>query len=139
MPADDERPKLRLKNGSEVDARSAYVDWRMLFAEQDLHPNNVQSLIALARGDPDSVSKEVVAELRERHRLWFARDGTLEPIVRDVLLSAYRDTPEGVVIVNPFELTNQRDADTFSKIQRRDDRLLSRLFGLGDDPPGHSR
>jgi len=140
LPADDERPKLRLKNGSEVDAQIAYVRWRMLGAEQTTRPHLVEALLAFARGNPDSISTEVAAETKERHSFWFTRDGALEPIVRDVLLSAYRETPDGVVIVNPFDLRTQQEADTLSEIQRQDDLLIRRGFrDKGEQPPGQSR
>lgn len=139
LPAPDESPKLRLKNGSDVDARRAYVVWQMLGAVETRRPNDLRTLSELARGGEAEVPAETQSDLRERYRDWFTEDGILTSVVREVLLSASRDTVEGSVLVNPFKLLTQQDVDLFTRIQSQDDRFLGRLFGEGgENPSGHS-
>ena len=135
LSAQDEskKPKLRLKNGSEVDAKIAYVDWQMLEAVETREPAHLQALVAIARGDEASVAPEVRAHLREQWLTWFNRDGEMEPVVREVLKSAYRDTPDGSLLVFPFQISTQSDQDIFAKIQREDDQILRRFSRRTDD------
>lgn len=139
MAKDQETPMLRLKNGTEVDARAAYVIWRMLEALQEKKPQECQSFAHLWCGTKPDLSATTLQALGNRHRYWFADDGTLSPMVREVLLNAYRDTPEGVVIVSPFQLANESERQVLLDIQTQDDLLLRRLRGRGrENPPGHS-
>jgi len=138
MQQNDESPKLRLKNGAEVDARSAYIKWRMLEALHESKPHETHALLALTEGREAALSPEIFARLKQRHANWFHPDGTLVEMVRNVLSSAFRETPEGAVLVNPFQLATDTDRNTLLEIQRQDDRFLRR-FLRGDDPPGNSR
>jgi hypothetical protein len=135
----EQRPKIRLKNGSEVDARGAYVIWRMLELEEPQSPQ-LQLLLAMARGNESTVSTVPNTEFKTHHRVWFLKDGALHPVAKQVLLSAYRDTPDGPVIVSPFQLNSQQDIELLAVIQRQHDRSLRRFFrDMGDDSPGQSR
>lgn len=131
------RPKLRLKNGSEVDARIAYVTWRMLEAVETRRPTRLKALVAIARGQENSVASEMRNRLREEYLNWF-KDGQMEPIVRDVIQSAIRDTPDGSLLVEPFQLTNQAELETLKKIQRQDDEVLKQLFRRNGGSHGNS-
>jgi hypothetical protein len=139
LSADQESTRLRLKNASEVDARRAYVVWRMLEAVNSQRPHHIATLSALAHGEEPSAFGETAVELRNEYPNWFASSGHLTPLARDVLRSALRDTPEGVVVVNPFQLTTQHDRDLFDRVERQQDGFLRRLFRRRDEPPsGHS-
>lgn len=138
MREGQDAPKLRLKNGVEVDARKAYVDWRMFVGAEKETPAHVQALVALARGDDGSVPSNVRLALQSTYEDWFASDGSLLPLIKDVVLSAFRDTPDGPVIVNPFQLTSQADAEVFDRVERRYYRILRWFFG-NDNPPGQAR
>ena len=69
------------------------------------------------------------------------QDGRLDADMQNVLLSAYQETTEGPVIVNPFQLTSPQDAAELSRSESKGiDRLLRRLRQQGGDekdrPPG---
>jgi len=117
------RPKLRLKNGSEVDAIIAYVDWQMLGAVETRSPDKLAALLAIARGEEASVAPQMLADLRSGYP-WFEPDGTMEPIVRNVILSAMRHTSEGSLLVFPFDIKTETDKNIFTQVQREDDDFL---------------
>ncbi len=123
--------KVRLKNGSEVDAQPAYVWWRMLEALDRVKPAVARDLLSLARGEHWLVSHESAQRLRNDKRAWFDQQGQLDPIAKDVLLSAWRDTADGRVIVNPFQLASQNEIDLLAIVERQDSRFLRDLFRRG--------
>ena len=136
------RPKLRLKNGSVVDARWAYVHWQTLQELEMGRRDHLQAFVMLARGDEPDAPGQTREDLRRRYGECFTRDGSLDPIVREVIQSAFRETPEGAVVVNPFQLSSQADMDVLAKVELQVDRELRRLMRLmrGEDkPPGHAR
>jgi hypothetical protein len=126
------RPKLRLKNGSEVDATIAYVDWQMLEAVETRSPDKLAALLAIARGEEASVAPQMLADLRNGYP-WFEPDGTMEPIVRNVILSAMRHTSEGSLLVFPFDIKTETDKNIFTQVQREDDDFLRRKPRGGSD------
>jgi hypothetical protein len=128
--------KVRLKNGSEVDAQPAYVRWRMLEALEKVNPSDARALLSFARGDQWLLSSEAGQLLRDKQSPWFQSDGKLEPIAQSVILSAWRDTTDGPVIVNPFQLATQQDVDLLARIERQDNRFLRTLFGKGGSSSG---
>jgi hypothetical protein len=136
------RPTLRLKNGSEVDARKAYVYWHTLQGLEIGRRDHLQAFVMLARGDEPVARGQTRDDLRRLYLTEFARDGSLDPIFREVVLSAFRETAEGAVVVNPFQLTSQADIDVFTKVSLQVLREMQRLFRLmrGEDkPPGQAR
>ena len=137
MPSDQERPTLRLKNGATVDARSAYVEWRSLEGFNGNRPQEFLRLAEVARSGNSAVAPAELLDLRHLHREWFGDDGTLLSIVRDVVLSMFRETREGIVLVNPFQLTNESEHQLLVNIQAETDHLLRRLR-RGENPFGHS-
>jgi hypothetical protein len=128
------RPKLRLKNGNEVDAQSAYVEWRMLTAHQANSSQDLQALIAIARNE--AIPADLHDKLRKEDLTWFDDNGNLSPLVRDVLLSAVRDSPDGTVLVNPFDLTKEADARLLYRIEQRYLQRLKQMFRGGGQSPG---
>lgn len=133
---DEPRPKLRLKNGSEVDAKIAYVTWQMLEAVETRRSERLQALVAIARGDDASVGTAMLTELRKGYP-WFSPDGTMDPVVRNVIQSSIRDTREGSLLVFPFDIKTQADKDVFTQVQRQDDDIILRRKPPGDS--GHDR
>lgn len=131
-----ERPKLRLKNGSEVDAKIAYVTWQMLEAVETQRSERLQALVAIARGDDALVGTAMLTELRKGYP-WFSLDGTMDPVVRNVIQSSIRDTREGSLLVFPFDIKTQADKDVFTQVQREDDDIILRRKPPGDS--GHDR
>jgi hypothetical protein len=129
--------KVRLKNGSEVDAQKAYVSWRFLQAFTMTEPAEMRALLALAHGEDWLVSTETKDRLRV-DRTWFDKNGTLEPHVKDVLLSGWRDTADGPVMVDPFQLTTQAEVDLIARIERQSERFWRSLIRRGKSPPGPS-
>jgi hypothetical protein len=122
-----DRPKLRLKQtGNEVDAKIAYVDWQMLEAMETRTPERLEALTAIACGDDASVGPVMRELLRKEYLLWFNREGEMEPILREVIRSAMRKTPEGSVLVFPFDIKTEVDKDVFVQVQRQDDDIIVR-------------
>lgn len=70
---DSTRPKLRLKNGSEVDARKAYVHWQTLQALEINRRDHLQALVTIARGNESDVPSQIRDDLRRRYLSEFAR------------------------------------------------------------------
>lgn len=110
----------------------------MLIGAHERNPSDVQALLALARGDEQAVSSEARHALRQRYLNWFTSDGSFAPLVSDVLLSAFRTTPDGSMLVNPFQLSHQADVDSFNRAEQQYVRALRRLPGQ-DDPPYQAR
>lgn len=135
---DHEEPlQLRLKDGSEVDARKAYVIWRMLVAREPDEAHEFRLLAAFARGEQDKFHPMEQASLRKKRHQWFTADGSLEPLHKAVFVSAYRETGDGPVVVDPFHLETDSDIDTYNRVQREHAHamrwLRSRVFR--NDPP----
>lgn len=115
------------------------MHWRTL---QQLEIDHLQAFVMLARGDEPVAPGPTREDLRGLHGECFTRDGSLEPVVREVVLSAFRETAEGAVVVNPFQLSSQADMEVLAKVARQvlreTQRLLRRMRG-DDKPPGHAR
>lgn len=137
LPEQQASPKLRLKDGSEVDARKAYVIWRMLVSMEHDETHDLRLLAAFARGEEDKFHPMEQASLRKKRHQWFTADGSLEPLHFAVFSSAYRETGDGPVVVDPFQLRTDSDIDTYNHVQREHAHamrwLRRRVFG--NDPP----
>ena len=127
--------KVRLKNGSEVDAQPAYVWWRMLEGLNGVRPEIARHLLSLARGEHWSVSGDSTKLLRQKYPEWFDKQGNLDEVAKNVILSAWRETADGRVIVNPFQLTSQNELAPLAAIEHQDNRFLRDLFDRRDLPP----
>lgn len=134
---DPRRRHYELKNGSRIEARWGGFHFERLVNLLQHEPGHFQGLLALARETPREVAPDTLRYLTEAGG--FLREGVIEQGVKDVLLSSYRETVEGVVLVNPFRLADQTQAD---ELQRQEDdnlRWLLRELGLEEDrdrPPG---
>jgi hypothetical protein len=135
LPKDKRQPLLRLKNGKDVLVRKAYVVWDSLTSAQTKHPEHFEALVAIARNQENSVTSSLHNELRRHYLHWFTAEGQLLPIVRDIIESSWRETPDGITLVNPFHLANQNDVNCLTEVEERDRRFLERLFRRRDEPP----
>lgn len=132
----DKRPKLTLKDGYEVDARSALVLLESLRAKLEVHPDQFRSLLALAEGRHEDTDPAHLKHLQDQGYLESA--GSIRPEVRSILLSAYTASPEGVVLVNPFRLQNEGEKQVAERADEQIDQVIRDwLSGPGDG--GRSR
>lgn len=119
------RPELPLKRSGErrelssTRMREDYV--RSLLEQQPAH---FRALVSLVKGDEEGVTEQRIEDLKSWYYL--EGDGTVKPGIRDIIESAYRETPDGPCIVNPFDVTNPADAAT---LQRANEQLAERQQG----------
>jgi hypothetical protein len=117
LPAKNgETPKLPLKNGSEIDAFTAYLFWKAL--EELAKPDQLKALNALAEGGDAKVTMRIRAELMTQFPTWFDDDGVLEPDARNVIQNAVRDSAEGSVVVTPFLIETQEETELLKNIHQ---------------------
>lgn len=132
---------LQLKNGAQVEATVGVVYFKGLSNLLDQVPEHFRTLLALARGQTEGMTAEHIKALQRDGFL--KRDGLLDADMHNVLLSAYHETAEGSVLVNPFRFASPEQP---AELERREkdglDRLIRRLRKQkGDDkdrPPGRS-
>ena len=139
VPDDQERRKLilRLKNGEPEEARWALAERNILDRLLRIQPQVFDVLLRLCRGDvpqtQDVTWHESLEILKKRRDV--LDDGTVRPLVRNVMLSSYQMTPDGPVMTQPFALTNQQDKELADLIEHQVDEhqmtfvrdILSRL------------
>jgi hypothetical protein len=128
------RPTITLKNGAEVNARAAVAIVQQLQVNLALHPDQFQTLLALAEG------RAAQADPQHFQALWAddfleKDERTIRPEVRDVLLNCYENTPEGAVVV-PLRLQSEADLPAAKHAQEQLDRQLRNLLpgDEGKDP-----
>jgi hypothetical protein len=147
MPRGENDLKLQLKSGAEVNVRDALAECDDLERLLRLHSRDFQVLLGIARGriDPDRSANLSPAERQSVDSLTEARyliDKAIHPMTRDVLLSAYHETPDGPAIVQPFKLANTHEKLIVERVaSRMDDRSakwMRKFFG-GDEPGQQSR
>jgi hypothetical protein len=110
----------------------------MLTACQDRYPQEFAKLVH-AVGVEAQPPFGGSALFRTKFRDWFDEDGQPTTLIRAVLTSALRDTPEGTVLINPFHLESEADRQLFASVEQDYDRVLRGLFRRpGDLPPGRS-
>ncbi len=103
------KDKFKLKSGGEINVVGGHFAVLQLQALLDKSPEDFRTLLAIARGNP----QDAVPDSIERLKGGFLHPRTCEvhpPILRDILLSSYQETPEGPVLVNPFQLNQATDA-----------------------------
>jgi hypothetical protein len=121
---------LKLKNGAEIEVGWGMAFWRSLEDLLDAHPDHFATLLTLACDPAAAVSPKSVAFLRRC--LYLHPDGTIIPDERAVLLSAYQETAEGPVLVNPFVLDGPDEAQKLERREARGYRRLIRRLGFDD-------
>lgn len=81
-------------------------------------PEHFRALRAIVEGRPGEASQ------RQRHDLkewsFLSADGSPRAKVKTVLLAIVRDSLDGILLVDPFDVRNAEDVEA---IQRADDRL----------------
>lgn len=127
--------EIGLKNGTRHDPGLAAATRDTLSQLGGRKPDLLRAAHALACGEGQSP-----AVLRELRRAVLATtDGDLRPVVRDVLLSGYRETSEGPIIADPFSPQTEAERQAVVASERIADRNALRLFGYDpppDDGPG---
>jgi hypothetical protein len=130
-----------LKNGGRVDLDEGQVLFEVYQSMLHNDPRTFQDLLRVARGDTDVIPPESLARLKECGGV--LRGDGIAPAARDVLLSAYLETPDGPAVVNPFRVETREQAAELvgreDEALRRLGRLLRRDTGDGEDrgrPPG---
>lgn len=125
---------VTLKNGTEHPALEVLLELGQLRGFIDGHPDGEQLVIDLhhfCRGERDRVQPASLPILIQyRFVLPHLSGGDLlpRPLARDVLLSAFRQTPEGAVIADPVEDTEQNRA-ALARGQAEYERRAARLRG----------
>lgn len=104
----DRNELLPLKNGGHVEASLGQALLRMLEGLLERHPDDFHALLAIIEGRTEEAPSARVEALKEAMLL--RPDGSVIPGLRDVLLSAYQQTQEGPVLVNPFQLESNDQA-----------------------------
>ncbi len=126
---EQERNRLTLKNGAEVDAARAIASLRSLERLLRVEPRLFHALVTIVQGRRNEVTPDVIAELQDAA---FLRAGTGDVCadIPDVLLSAYQETREGPVLVNPFKFRSDADARIVESIdEARFNRLIRAILG----------
>lgn len=132
--------QLKLRNGAEHPARVAYVRWLLLGGVARNHPNEMSVLRQLAGPSPESVPESGVEYLRKQYPNWFTEDGSLNSTVQDEIRSSFRETPEGEVLVSPFQLENDQQRRAFEAVQEVVQKTMQEtLPNLGAQRDGFSR
>jgi hypothetical protein len=109
-----EWPILRLKNGSEMNALAAYIFWKAL--DQLVGPDQMKAFSALAEGDDTKVTMRMLAQLMTGFPTWFDDDGLLQPDAKNAIQSAVRDSADGKVVVSPFMIASEEEAQVLRNI-----------------------
>ena len=125
--------QIKLRNGACADLRLAKATWQTLMSLSDTHPALVSAVLELAQGHQQT--PDMLRELRRA--LLTQPNGELRDVVRDVVLSAYRETAEGAVLANPFLLDSEADRKAFEECEQRSERNRLRMFR--PDHPGEGR
>jgi len=133
--SDERREVMALRNGGEIEIGMGQAYLGILQGLQSKEPGKFQSLVDHARG----------AELPKDARAWLSSalvlrpDGTLLPGLLDVLRSAYRETPEGSVLVNPFRIDTPVQRETLQRAEAKTDSWIVReILRRNDDMSGPS-
>jgi len=124
-----------LKNGYQVELRRGMADYQSLGLLFEKDSSLFQALLTIAQGRPHDVSTENTAALR--NGLYLLPDFSMREDLRNVLLSAYQETPDGCVLVNPFRLESTDQAGALEHMEKAALERLLRLIG-GDKDEGRS-
>jgi hypothetical protein len=127
------RPTLTLKSGAVVDALEGVAVAQDLQVFTARHPDQLRTLLALAEGRVGDANPEHFRALRIEYYLE-KDERTVRPVVREVLLNCYQETPEGPVIA-PLRLASAADLPGATHAEAELERRLRDLLSgdLGDD------
>jgi len=99
---DGGQEELVLKNGGRIEASLGQALLRALEGLLEQAPHHFRALHAIAEGRSSEAPPESVSALKDAHFL--RPDGTAIPGLADVVVSAYQQTRDGPVLINPFQL-----------------------------------
>lgn len=122
---------LPLKNGRQIEARLGLATYQSLGYLFQRDPGLFLALRDIAEGRPEKVAPRQTSALREA--LFLRRDLSIDDSVRDVLLSAYQEAPDGPVLVNPFKLQNPDEARALEQMQKAGFDRAIRLLRSDDE------
>jgi hypothetical protein len=127
-----------LKNGKQMEAGLAMAAWQTLQNFQLQHPDLFQVLLSIAQERPDGAAPEAVTRIKTT--TYFMTGDAVRPDIRDVLLSAYQETSEGAVLVNPIQFANADEAREIEQLEKQGvSRMLRELNMRGEKDPGSSK
>ena len=110
------RAKLPLKkDAGRIEIREAQACERELRNLLEEHPDHFRSLRAMVEGRNESVTKTHRRDLTKW--LFLLPDGTPVPAIAAVMRAAVRDTPDGLALAFPIDLTKPGDAATMSRAE----------------------
>jgi hypothetical protein len=128
---------VTLTNGVIIEARIAQSTLRYLRVMLDTHAHGqqlIEDLHLIAQGRPEDArpaSRKVFA----RNVLVSSPEGNLLPEVRDVVLSAFRRSPDGIVLVEPYQPTDANRA-ALAAAESELGQMMRKHFGFGSDGSG---
>ncbi len=132
LEGEGSRRVVPLKHGEPVEAGLGLAYYNSLRALFENEPELFESLLAIAQDRIRDAAPAHIARLRQALFLRHG-DGTLDPMMRDVLLSACQVTPEGPVLVSPFRPESPDDVRAVEEADRRALDRLRRLSRPDDD------
>lgn len=127
--------EVNLRNGAKADVGivNGVLDFLISLAENN--SEHFQLLLNLARGEKPTASRNVVAELKRAGVI--SQDGSVTAIYRNVLLSAYQETTEGIVLASPFAPRDDAEVALIqANITASENRLVRFARKLGLDRRG---
>jgi hypothetical protein len=118
----------------EIEATKGWIILGALGTLLAENPEQFQTLLALAEGQAVAIDPQHMAYLRD----WGFVGGPDENMTSKILLAAYKETTEGTVLVNPFDVADLNEARTLEneeemRQQRAIRRLQSRIKRWEDD------
>lgn len=122
---------VTLRAGGSIDGRIAGAVLTELECLREQSPDLFAAVLGLARGED---APPAAAEQLREGLLLVGADGRLRPGVREVVLSAVLDTPEGTVLRNPLEPTEANRAVYLTQ-QARYERNQRREYDRLTRPP----
>jgi len=115
---------LQLKNGNHANVRHALAERSNLERMLRSNPQHFSVLLALCQAhtaEESGVSPVPAPESMEFLKTdgTLESDGTVRPIVRDVLLSSYQITPDGPTLTMPFVFSNPEEPLAVDRIEQQ--------------------
>ncbi len=134
-------PLKRSGERRELGTTRFWEDYVRRLLEQ--HPAHFRALVSLVKGNTEDVTEQRTEDLKEW--LFLEVDRTVKPGARDIIETAYRETPDGPTIVDPFDVRNTADAATLQRaneerVERQKggaERLRRAIFGRDNDKDKH--
>jgi hypothetical protein len=118
-PIDHELP---LKKSGEPWTIKIAEGWAMTLRNLlERKPAHFHALVSLIEGHPEEVTNRQLRDLRSLGYL--APDRTPLPGAKAIIEAAYRQTPDGPVIVDPLDVKSAEDAKTYKRAEKQFEKL----------------